>query len=236
MKWLVACLALAGCAQAGAPNAIIGGLIDAGTRRGDAGDLADPDASLIDAPPNQVTLNQTTSNGIVDGNSFACLFQGSDVSRNNSYYRVFTPSESGVTNALHIAQVEFGIEFSSAAGGMQPATLNIGTYSGTVDATTTTLQLSDVVPVMSANIQIRDTPAPAMMTAPIKADIPAGSNVIVELAVPGGQTFFIGTNTSGEAKPGYTRADDCGITDPTSMEAIASPGDADIVMTLTGTH
>lgn len=47
MRWLLVCVALAGCARAGKENVIIGGIIDAGPRR-DASEIP-PDA-MIDAP------------------------------------------------------------------------------------------------------------------------------------------------------------------------------------------
>ena len=50
MRWLLICLAIAGCARAGKENSIIGGLSDAGDR-GDGGIIPGPDAPLIDAPP-----------------------------------------------------------------------------------------------------------------------------------------------------------------------------------------
>jgi hypothetical protein len=242
MRWFLLSLAIAGCASAGKGNSIIGGLTDAGAR-GDGSDnnFPLPDASLIDAPPQQVTMTETASNAIARNNSFACLVsQSSTITDQNSYYRVFAPADYSLTTTLHITQITFGIESASAGtGGMQPAAVKLGTYTGTLAGTM--LDLSKVQPIASANIQIADGEG-TTMTVPITADLAPTANLIVELAIPNGQvagnSFFIGTNTAGERKPGYTRAVACGFSNPTTMASIAPlipTGETDIVMTVTGT-
>lgn len=242
MRWFLLSLAIAGCASAGKGNSIIGGLTDAGVR-GDGNDnnFPLPDASPIDAPLQQVTLSQTVSSAIARNNSFACLVdQSSTITDQNSYYRVFAPADYTLTTTLHITQVTFGIESASAGtGGMQPASVKLGTYTGTLAGTM--LDLSKVQPITSADIKIADGEG-TTMTVPITADLAPTANLIVELAIPNGQaagnSFFIGTNTAGERKPGYTRAVGCGFSTPTTMQSVASMngfGETDILLTVTGT-
>jgi hypothetical protein len=238
MKWFLVSLALAGCAQAGKGNSIIGGITDAGPRT-DADDIPEPDASLIDAPAAQITMEQTTSGTITLNHSFACLSTGFTLE--NSYYRVFTLADFGVTTTLHVTQVDFGIQTATAgAGQQQPATVNIGTYGGTTGGTT--LDLSQVRAVSSTDIQIPDGSG-TRMTVPIKADIAPGASLIVELHIPDGSAagnkFFIGTNGLGEQKPGYTRAPDCTYPSPTAMNKVASDigvGETNLVLSVTGTR
>ncbi|HEX3477822.1 MAG TPA: hypothetical protein VHT91_22525 [Kofleriaceae bacterium] len=239
MRWLLICLAIAGCARAGRENSIIGGLTDA-RPSGDADTVPAPDASPIDAPPQQVTLTQTASNGITRNNSFGCVDSG--ITHSNSYYRVFKLADHAITTTLHVTQVVFGIE-AAAAGGVavsQPATLRLGTYSGTPGGTT--LDLSLVRMVNSMDIQIPDGSA-TRMAVPITGDIAPTTSVIVELAIPDGTAdgneFFVGTNTDVERAPGYTLGPDCGVTSPTSMQSIADDpanmfGNVHLVMTVTG--
>lgn len=240
MRWLLLVLTIAGCARAGKENSIIGGLNDA-RPSGDADTVPGPDASLIDAPPQQVTLTQTASNGITMNNSFGCVLS-SGVTLPNSYYRVFQLAQHGVTTTLHVMQVEFGIQTAAAGGGAgsQPATVHIGTYAGTPGAAT--LNLSLVSAVSTMNIRIPDGSA-TRMTVPIAADITptTSTNLIVELAIPDGRPagnkFFAGTNTDLERAPGYTFGPDCGVTPPTSMQSIADDngfGNVSLVMTVTG--
>lgn len=233
MRWLLICLAIAGCARAGKENSIIGGLTDA-RPRGDATEIPPPDASPIDAPAQQTTLSQTASNAIAVDNSFRCP-DGA-----NSYYRVFTLADYSIATTLHVTQVDFGIQ--DAIGGQgttQPATVNIGTYAGPTGDTT--LDLTQVRMISSVDIKIPDGSATAM-SVPIAADIAPAASVIVELAIPDaaatGDRFFIGTNTDGERRPAYTLEPVCGFTSPTSMQSIADQfqfGNVHTVMSLTGT-
>lgn len=238
MRWLLICLAIAGCARAGKENSIIGGLTDA-RPSGDADTVPAPDASPIDAPPQQVTLTQTANNGITKNNSFGCVLS-SGVTLQNSYYRVFKLADYGITTTLHVTQVEFGIQTAAAGGGAgsQPATINLGSYAGTLGGTT--INLAMVRMINSMNIQIPDGSA-TRMTVPITADIAPTTSVIVELAIPdgtaAGNKFFVGTNTDIERAPGYTLGPDCGVTPPTSMQSIADDnmfGDVHLVMSVTG--
>jgi hypothetical protein len=240
MRWLLICLAIAGCARAGKENSIVGGLTDA-RPSGDADTVPAPDASPIDAPPQQVTLTQNASTGITKNNSFGCVLS-SGVTLQNSYYRVFTLADYGVTTTLHVTQVEFGIQTATAGGsaGSQPATVNLGTYAGTPGDTT--IDLSLVSMVNSLNIKIPDGSA-TRMTAPITGDIAPATSVIVELAIPDGTAdgnkFFVGTNTDVERAPGYQFSPEptCGTPSPTSMQSTADDhgfGPVHLVMTVTG--
>jgi len=240
MRWLLVILAIAGCAKAGKENSIIGGLTDAGADT-DGNDFPEADASPIDAPPQQVTLAQTTSNTITRNHSFACIVVNSGgVGYQNSYYRVFAAADHGITSTLHITEVTFGIESASAGvGTTQPAQINLGTYTATPAGLT--LDLTRIVPLASASIQIPDGEG-TTMTVPIKEDLEPMTNLIVELSIPDGRakgsSFFIGTNGQGERRPGYTRAADCDLLSPTTMQSVAAQiptGETDIVLMVTGT-
>lgn len=238
MQRLLLGLAIAGCASAGPGNSIIGGIIDAGPR-GDGDDFPLPDASPIDAPPQQLTLTQTVSNSITRDNSFGCFRGG--VTRENSYYRVFFPADHGVTTPLHVTQVSFGVEFASAGTDVkQPAAVRLGVYGGTPSGTT--LDTSLVRALAEARIDIPDGEG-TMVNVPITADIDASMNLIVEIAIPdgldNGNELAIGTNIQGERRPGYTRGPACGVTSPTTMRSIADMIgvlEADLVIAVTATR
>lgn len=246
MKWLVVCALITGCAEAAPPNAIIGGLIDGGRGNGDGGrdngGTFDPDASTIDAPPDVVTFSQTASNMVLSNNSVGCINTSANTSYNNSYYRVFTPSDTGVTGALHLTKIDFGIELASSASGSQSATLKIGAYVGDkIDANTAVLT-GTTTNISTTPITIKDTDSPTAMSVPVSADIAPNSTFIVELNVPASNSqFYIGSNTGTETKPGYTSASDCGYTKPNSYTSIvdanpnANLGTITIVMSATGT-
>jgi hypothetical protein len=203
---------------------------------------AAPDASIA---PVDVTLAQATVNtaaSILAGNSIGCNNTADNTTRENSYYRAFTLSEHGVTGPLTIASVRFGIEDAQGFPGTnQPATIRIHTYTGAVG---TTLNLAQLTMVAEANFNIMDS-ATALRNVPIAATIPSGT-FVVELLIPDGDPgglgalgplFFLGSNASGETKPGYLRAPECGITAPTVPGSI-SPGfpGMHMIMTVAGSY
>jgi len=229
-------LAIAGCASAVPGNSIIGGIIDAGP--GDS-DFPLPDASLIDAPPQQITMTQTMSNAITRNNSFGCFRGG--VTRENSYYRVFFPADHAIATPLHITQVSFGVEFASAGlDVVQPAAVRLGVYGGTPSGTT--LDTTLVTPLAEERIEIPDGEG-TTVNVPITADLQPSQNLIVEIAIPDGladaNEFAIGTNSQGERRPGYTRGPVCGVISPTTMHSIAASASpplplADLLIAVTG--
>ena len=245
MRWLLVALAVAGCAKAGPGNSIIGGIDDAGPDGGprvDGGVDPEPDASPIDAPPEQVTLAQTTTGAMLDGNSVSCQPDLPGSTRPNGYYRVFALSDHAIAGPLHLTEVAFAIEAAkSGAGTDQAATLNLGTYAATPFGET--LDVAQVQRLSSVPIRIPDGRL-TRMAVPVAVDVPASANLVVELAIPEDpdveNEFFIGTNKDGERRPGYLRAPTCDYETPTTFEKIARDnnnkfGPVDIIMTVTGT-
>ncbi|HET9627006.1 MAG TPA: hypothetical protein VFP84_36855 [Kofleriaceae bacterium] len=227
MKWLVLCLAIAGCAKAGPGNEIVGGLTDAGTEGGGR----DPDGGAGREPggaPVDVTLSQTDRTDITPTNAINCDEGESD------YFRVFTPSDAGVTNAFAVAEVDFGIESAKSA---ITATLQILPYTGTPGDTLDPTALG--APLATQTVQIAQTTASTTQRVPITATIPAGTSFAVELASPS-PDLFIGTNDGTETRAGYLRATGCGITRPTKLQKIATDNNITstivMVMSVNGSH
>jgi hypothetical protein len=243
MRRFLVCIALCGCARAGEGNSIIGGITDAAPRT-DARDFPSIDAAVIDAPPQQVTLTQTSSETITAGNTFACRNTVTDVTLENHYYRLFALADHGVKGMLHLTQVDFGVELADGgpSSTTQPATINLGVYGGKFDATTTTIDLAMIRSLATADIKIPDGVG-KRVTVPITADVAAGSVLTVELVIPDGTTaqssFLIGSNGQGERRPGFTLATACAVTPPKTMAAVAKDigvGEADIILSATGTQ
>jgi hypothetical protein len=236
MRWLPIWLALAGCASAGPQNSIVGGLMDGGT------------GGSRDAPPDgagsSVTMVETTSDDIALGRSFGCVQPPTNYTLENSYYRVFTPADYGVSGTLHVTQVDFAVDTAMAGtGSSQPGKLNLGAYTGVPGAPT--LDLSLVTAISSTDITIPDG-GNTHMTVPIAADIAASAHLLVELLIPNGfipnnpgNKFLIGMSGDAERQPGYNRAPDCqhdSNAPPITMQSVAATGDAfAILMTVTGT-
>lgn len=226
--------ALAGCATAAReqPNVQVDANVSI-----DGPDVVIDAPPPIDAPPTPmaVMLSQTTSPATIKDNSLAC-FNGVQT-RDANYYRVFDLAEHGVTRELQVESVTFGVDTAqSGSGNAQAATLKLGTYNGTPG---NTLALANIVPVTSMPVNIPN--GATTMTVPIPATIPATAKLVVELEVPdAGHTFFIGSNTNGESKPGYLRTTACQIPTPTSANQLAQgadpPATMHIVMSVSGTY
>jgi hypothetical protein len=227
---LVLGLSLTACASAGGSSAPSDG------PSGDGGDGPPIDAIPIDAPPETAPLSQnvsTTPNGTILGCN-----QG-NFTRENSYYRVFALADHAITTPYQVQSVTFAINTANAGGSSQPGQIKIGRYTGTPGGVT--LDTASIVPINSASITIPD--GATSITTPISGLVPAGGNLIVELAIPDGvaasNTFFVGTNAAGEAKPGYIRAPACNVLAPTSMNQLGSQQSppipkTDLIMTVAG--
>jgi hypothetical protein len=236
MKLLLVSLAITGCASAGPGNSIIGGLDDAAP--GDGRDLPAVDAREVDASPRSVTLDQNASSAIKGNNSFACVATVQDHTPANSYYRVFPLADFNVTSTLHVTEVVFGVEFAHAeTGGMQPATLRLGNYRGTAG---TTIDPAMIAPLGMMQIMINDTATGDRVTVPFGIDVPAGTNLVVQLDLPASATafneFYMGSNSAGERKPGYWGATTCDLDPPKAFASMTDlDHEVDILMTVSGT-
>jgi hypothetical protein len=254
-RWLYLAVALAGCATASRED-VVGGRPDGGGPGGGSGKdgsvMELPDAApLPDAPPGmqQVTLGQTNDNTLAVGKAVACassLLGTTVYTRDNSWYRVFKLSDYGITSAFNLQRVTFYTDYAYGGSGVtQPATIKVGTYTGTVEADS--LTTGAITPITSMPITIPDADSSNGVDPPvdtnISAMIPAGSNLIVELALPDGSGdgsfYYIGVSAGGEQKKGYIRAtpSGCGFTTPkalTTAGGLNQPDNA-VLLTVTGT-
>ncbi len=233
---LVVTLALAGCAVA--EKSGLGGRPDGGIHlvdTGGGGGGGDGNTS-IDAPaaPGEKTLDQAMSDtdeqvGIACGPT-----NGDQYTLRNSYYRVFSLPSYNISGAFHVTKVDFVV---SAVTAGTPLSVKVGTYSGATDGDTLatgSISVIDTTPITPGD---GDTSEEAAFAT----DIPAGSNLIVEIdqttkgSNSNGYLFYIGASTEGETDPGYISSPDCsGAGTPTSMTEEAG-GEADEIITVTGT-
>ncbi len=243
LQYLV--IVLAGCASAGqeqpGTDANGGGGSDSGTSGGDDGSMMMPDGGTTpDAPPQMVTvtLQQTTNNMVIAENSVACGAAG--YTAENNYYRVFKLSDHGINTAFHVTQVTFGVQ---EAGGTQNVTVKIGTYAGTPGPTLDTGGTDfggAVTQIATTSVAVPATTTGASVPAPITGDIPAGSNLIVEVlssdhSAAGNVYFYLGATNAGETKPGYVRAPTCDIANASTTASLGFPS-ANLLISVTGTY
>ena len=247
---VLGCFAVAaGCATAGKDNGNNSG-IDASTNgQHDAPNQPNIDGAVTqhdapaqtDAPPapTTITLTQTADNTVTIGKSVACGNNNPapptlPYTGENSWYRVFSPAQSGITTPFHVTHVDFGVQ--QADGGAQQVQVKVGTYSGALGTPTLS---GTTTPLNSMVVSIPTTTTGEMVTANITADIPASSNFVVELFSPDhsavGIELYIGASAGTEQQPGYVRAPDCSITTPEKLKTAATAAGS-LILTVTGTY
>jgi hypothetical protein len=181
--------------------------------------------------PGQTTLRQTADDKPERSLVFGCTNPDSTTAA-GSWYRVYSLPQSGVIGSFSVDHVTLGICF---AMGAPMVTIKVGTYSG--GAADPTLDLSKVQMLQSADEMIAETQISKTVDVPVKATIPAGANLIVEIAIPDlngtSQEVNMGFTTGSEMKPGYVRSPLCGPGTATTTTGAGLPN-ARLVLTVTG--
>ncbi|MBA3459453.1 MAG: hypothetical protein H0T46_05805 [Deltaproteobacteria bacterium] len=242
----VSIVCAAACAAAGKDNGNGGDPIDAPTGGGDpdsGGGGMDSsvttDAPMADAAPVTITLTQNTGTSIGSNNSIACG-NPDGTTAENSWYRVFRLADHGVVGGLRVTAVSFGVQ---EALGLPNVQIKIGTYSGNLVPPPAQLDTGLITPLTSATFAVPNTAntAPTSVTVPITANVPALSQMIVEIFSPDmngtSKYFYLGGNATGESKPGYLRAPTgaCATPQPRSTTALGFPT-SHLFITVAGTH
>ena len=184
-------------------------------------------------PPDAVTLQQTGDMNVGTGVP-SCGNLIGDVAA-MGWYRAFPLADHQISGTLHVQKVTFGVR---SAQGSPTLTVKLGTFSGTLDGAT--LSLSKITPLTSADVTVADS-GTALVDAPIAADVPAGSVLVVEIAqkdtsVDGALVEF-GATTAAETHVSYLRAAACngGSSTPHQM-ADWDAATSHLLITVTGTR
>lgn len=239
-------IATGACAQAhqegftnGRPDSGVHVIDSSGGGGGDGNNMQlDAPNQQIDAPMQggAQTLTQTTANNDTQV-GIACAPTTGGYTLRNSYYRVFTLSDYGVTGTFHVT----GIDFIVSTAAQSPSlTVGVGTYNGTTGGQTITKANISIVTSMPYTPGNTTTAVPVHV--PITADITGNLVVEIDQSTAGSTgtpyQFYIGANEAGESKPGYISSADCSLATPTSMEYEAqqqtTPTHSNMVLTVTG--
>ncbi len=178
------------------------------------------------------TLRQTVDDKVERSLEFGCT-NSDGTTPDTSWYRVFSLADEGVTTDFDVESVGVGVCF---AVGTPEITVKIGTLAG---APGTTLDPGDITMLKSANVTVQATEISKVIDVPIRTTVPAGSQLVVEVATPDqlgtGQQMTIGVTASNEERPGFLRAPLCGTASPTQTTTAGIP-DAHVVITVTGSR
>ena len=205
--------------------------------------------AMVDAPSGPVTrtLTQTTAQTLTAGNSIAC--GNSAGTRANNYYRVFDLPAMGINTAFSVSQVSFQVEHCHHNSGIGcTVAVRVGTYSATPGATLAQANITILASNASVAIpEVIEAPGPPPTTpggtvnAPVTANIPAGSKLLVEVDAPDGAnlySFYMGSNTGGESGFGYILAPvtGCAINVPTNISTVGTAAPRHLLLTVTGQY
>ncbi|HTY41048.1 MAG TPA: S-layer homology domain-containing protein, partial [Thermoanaerobaculia bacterium] len=191
---------------------------------------AAPDGGLPPCGPTSITQSssQTVTPGSVACNTGSPNFYTTE----NSYWRAFTLTDSGINGAYAICAVSIGVEVAvanSGGGGTQPLDVRLYTSDTAFPGGTLTQ-------IGTASIGVADQNG-TILVIPVAAQAPAGSELVVEIHIPDGTTagneFFIGSNAALQTGTSYISAGSCGVTTPTPTGDIGAP-DMHIVMNVIG--
>lgn len=176
------------------------------------------------------TLTQSTDPAtIIPANSASCNAGGPHTI--NSYMRRFDlDGAHGLSSAIKVTSVDYGVESALGATGSQPISINL--YS---IANADPLLFANLITVATLDTTIADTSL-SIANAVVGGVIdPLTDDLIVEIYAPEGVTpgniFFLGSNDAGQTAPSFLAAADCGIFEPTDTAAIGFP-QMQIVMTV----
>jgi hypothetical protein len=202
-------------------------------------DAAQVDAPGPDAGPIDVTLTQTTSGAVGSNNSIACG-NPDGTTAENSWYRVFRLADANITGGLRVVAVTFGVQEALGSPAVQ---VKIGTYSGNIQPPPSQLDIGLISPLTAVTFNVPNTTstAPMAVTVPIIANVPALSQMIVEVFSPDlngtSKYFYLGGNSAGEAKPAYLRAPTgaCATPQPKTTTVLGFPM-SNLVISVSGTH
>lgn len=196
----------------------------------------------FDLPDTVQTITQSTSTTIAAGNSVSCN-QGAPNFRHtdNSYYRGMTLSTFPALTLPQfvVQQVTLGVEQATATAPPQPITVRIwnataNPISGAANPPGNNQVSSQAVNVTNQTLSLLPV---TLTTQPLL--LVASDVLAVEVFTPdgtiAGNTFFIGSNASGQSGPSYLKAVPCGVSTILDTASIGFPN-MHIVMQVTGNN
>jgi subtilisin family serine protease/uncharacterized membrane protein len=171
----------------------------------------------------EMVLTHSASQEIAEATGVRCGSTGSTAQ--NSFMRTYTLEDFEITGDFSATAVEFGVE--SVIGNIN-AEVNLYTLEGD-------FVLENLTLLGSSDISLSSSEDLSVVSIPLEADVPAGSTMVVELFIPesADSDFFPGANSEGQTAPGYIVGPECGITQPTTYDAIDFP-DVHLVLNVVG--
>jgi hypothetical protein len=187
-----------------------------------------PAADAAPAPAIKVTQNYSET--IVANDGISCNTTATGVISDNQYYRRFDMSTYNANNGFQVSSMTVGVELADSSTNNVPGDLLIYAIPHATADPFTVDDLGTAVASVPVNYF---SPDGGLITTPISASIPAGSDMVIEASVDDGGTgdaqFYPGANEEPELGPVYLTSEGCGITDPTPIGDIVGADLANIM-------
>ena len=176
-----------------------------------------------------VRLSHSLEEFLVTTGTIACASTGApQTTAENSFYRSFTLTDFGVTEAVTISDVEVGIENLMLPTSIETdITVNLFQAPGG-SAPALGQELVGTATFTSGDRSLE------VVTIDVSGVVDAGNALIVEVFAPDftidgltGDVFFPGSNSFGQTAPSYIRAPTCGTPDPADYASVG-PGFPDV--------
>jgi hypothetical protein len=136
--------------------------------------------------------------------------------------RTFTLEDFDIGGEFAVTNVSFGVEMADRG---TEVTVNLYELDGE-------LRYENLELLGSATVTLEDADL-TLVDVPVEGTAPAGSTLVVEVAVDDGPLFFVGSNAEPETAPTYLAAAECGNADPLTAAELGFP-DMHVVMNVTG--
>ena len=183
------------------------------------------------------TISHSTSMTLSNTN-VACNGGTPSTSSDNRYFRYFKLSDFSITADYTISSVQFGVQtltIPTLPDGF-PVTVKIYATTSNNFPVAYPAGYTELAQV-TTNFLLADVET--LVSVPIAATIPAGSNVLVEVGyvaqtASSGNRIFLSANDLGESAPTYISSTACALVPPTPLASINFPT-AHLVLSVTGT-
>lgn len=182
-------------------------------------------------PVQRVRLQQTDDTEIAPSLSLAC--SDANGTKENSWYRIFKLTDFGIENTFTVHRVNFGVQTAIGANRVK---VSLGTYAGNAGAVELDATKIDVLGMTT--IGVPEGKAYMAQANFAGLEIPAGSNLVVEIKTEGfgeGRYFYLGATESTEMIPGYLRAPTCDTPNPRMTSALGYL-QTHLVIAVSGSH
>jgi len=178
---------------------------------------------------NQVVMSHSVDNETLAAGTIAC--GGGGTTRENSWFRTYTPADFGYSGDIQVDGLEFAYTF--AGGGADGTGVIRAWTSDDVFPAGTYTQIAEAQ--MTYNAAGADVKTFFEFDAPVVVD--ANTEIIVEVFAEDDpdNDIRLYDNDLGETAPGYVFSATCGLTTPTPFGAIGFP-DNHIILDLVATE